>query len=268
MSEQPETYRSGGKLRSWLPVLVILGAIPVMVAGLLQLPNENSNAIGIAAWGIMLAVGGMAAAIAIALSLRMARAARQKLAAAVAAEGFTPVLEPTDDQRAATLEGMTPLVLFESPGSLHWFAWRRIDGSKLPAVVLQHSHVVGSGKFRQEHFRTVVAWPVEQRKPEIWMRRPKAGIRKLAGTADAPDVLVGDAVFDAAFLVQCPGDAGAPQRLLTPPIRSLILAGPKRESWVLARGYACCIFHTDVGPDGLLVMLSRARRLAEMWQRA
>ncbi|CAN5394533.1 hypothetical protein BH09PLA1_BH09PLA1_04340 [soil metagenome] len=214
----------------------------------------------------MLGIGLLAAGIAIVLSTRLAKAATRKLAAALEAEGFTAVLEPTDDQRAATLEGMSPLALFESPGTLHWFAWRKIDGIKLPAVVLQHSHIVGSGKYAREHFRTLVAGPVAQAKPEIWMRRPKAGIYNLQGTATAPDVLVGDEKFDAALLVQCPGDATAPRRLLTQKVREFILAGPKRESWVLARGYACCIFHNDIAAEGLRVMLSRARRMAEMWK--
>jgi len=267
VTQRSEIYRSSGTLRSWIPVFIVLLSIPPTIWALYKLPNKNTNAIGAAAWGIMLGCALCATIVAIVVSHRLAKAAAQKLAAMLNAEGFTAVLEPTEDQRAATLEGMTPLAMFESAGTLHWFAYRKLDGIKLPAVVLQHSHVVGSGKTTREHFRTLVAWPLaQQSKPEIWMRRPKAGLYKLEGTAQVPDVLVGDKTFDDAFLIQCPGDADAPRRLLTRTIRELILAGPKRESWVLARGYACCIFHNDVAAEGLLVMLSRARRMAEMWE--
>jgi len=178
VTQRSEIYRSSGTLRSWIPVFIVLLSIPPTIWALYKLPNKNSNAIGAAAWGIMLGCALCATIVAIVVSHRLAKAAAQKLAAMLNAEGFTAVLEPTEDQRAATLEGMTPLAMFESAGTLHWFAYRKLDGIKLPAVVLQHSHVVGSGKTTREHFRTLVAWPLaQQSKPEIWMRRPKAGLQ-------------------------------------------------------------------------------------------
>jgi hypothetical protein len=263
---QSQKYSSGGKLRSWVPVFIVLAAIPAMFGPLSLLPNRKENWIGLAAWGIMLGMGILAAGVAFFVAIRLKRAANRRLAAAIEREGFTPALESTEEQRAAVLEGMTPVALLESGGTVGWFAWQKIEGEKLPAVVMQHSHIIGSGRTAHEHFRTIVAWPLPQVKPEIWMRRPRAGHFKLKGTAGTPDVIVGDKAFDKAFLVQCPADAAAPGRLLTPSIREFILAGPKRESWVLARGYACCIFHADIATDGLLVMLRRAREMAEMWR--
>ncbi|MBC8105476.1 MAG: hypothetical protein H7Z14_02705 [Anaerolineae bacterium] len=81
----------------------------------------------------MLGVGGFVAVVAIVVSIRLNKAASRKLAALLEADGLTPALEPTHDQRAATMEGMTPLALFESASVLHWFAWRKLDGVKLPA---------------------------------------------------------------------------------------------------------------------------------------
>lgn len=266
MSHQSQKYSSGGKLRSWVPVLILLAAIPAMFGPLSLLPNRKENWIGLAAWGIMLGTGILAAGIAMFVGIRLSKAAARRLAAAIEREGFTPALDATDQQRAALLEGLTPIALLEPNGTIPWFAWRNVEGEKLPAVVMQYSHIIGSGKTAHEHFRTIVAWPLAQVKPEIWMRRPKAGHFKLKATADVPDVLVGDDAFDKAFFIQCPADGAAPARLLTPEIRDFILAGPKRESWVLARGYACCIFHADVAAEGLLIMLRRAREMAGMWQ--
>lgn len=268
MLTESQHYRSAGRLRSWAPVLVVLLAIPVMVFAVQLLPNVKSNAVGAAAWGIMIGVGLLATVAAFLVSSRLARAARRRLAEALQSQGFTAVLEPTEEQRAAVMEGMQPLALFEAPGIVHWHAWKKIDGEVLPAIVMQHSYFTGGGRNTREHFRTLVAWPVKQVKPEMWLRRTKVGITKVQATPEVPDVIVGDATFDAAFLIQSPGDATAPRRLLTPAIRQFILAGPKREAWTLARGYACCIFHADVAADGLLTMLRRARTMAEMWEKS
>jgi hypothetical protein len=147
----------------------------------------------------------------------------------------------------------------------NWFA-RRTIGDR-PAIVLQHEHFTGTGDTTQSHFRTTVAWPMPSTKPDMWLRRPRVGVYPLTGTAEVPDVQIGDAAFDKAFLIQCPADATAPPRLLTRDVRTFILAGPKQESWSLSRGYACCSFYADVSPDGLRAMLRRTRAMAEMWSR-
>jgi hypothetical protein len=74
-------------------------------------------------------------------------------------------------------------------------------------------------------------------------------------------------VFDKTFLIQCPADAFAPPKLLTPDIRAFILAGPKRESWSIVGGYACCVFFADVSPEGILNMVRRTRAMTEIWSR-
>jgi hypothetical protein len=47
-------------------------------------------------------------------------------------------------------------------------------------------------------------------------------------------------------------------------MRRLLLAGPRGESWSLTPEYVCCSFGNNVNARGLRVMLSRARRMAEL----
>lgn len=264
MDLREQRYKSASGCGSFVVVILLLALGTAASIQLIRLlPNRAENWIATTAWGIMIGIGLITAVCLAVVMHRMAKASARRLAAALAAEGFVATLEPTPEELAPLQELLQPIAMFEG-GNIQWFA--RSRSSAGDALIVQHSHITGSGKSTHEHFRTIVAWPTNTPNvPWLWMRRPKAGKYRLSGTPDVPDVLVGDAAFDKAFLIQCPGHPDAPRHLLTPEIRAFILAGPKRESWVIARGYTACIFHNNVKADALLTMLRRARTLAGMW---
>ena len=237
-----------------------------MIYCLTLIPNKAENKYGVLAWVIMLGIGGAGALLAIFVVLRVHARANARLVAMLERNGFATTQKPTEQQAFEIVQFLAPIVMFEAATSsrhLDWYALKGEPGDQ--SIVAQHTLVTGSGKHAQTHARTIVCLPLVQRVPEIWLRRRKGQVVRIKGTADVPDVELGDKRIDKPFIIQCPGDPTAPKRLLTPDVQQFILSGPRQESWTLAHGYIACIFGNYVNEAGLRVMLQRADSLRQAW---
>lgn len=266
MAANAETYRASGGGR-WLWGALVLGIFTaLMIYCLTLIPNKAENKYGVLAWVVMLGVGGVGAGLAIFVVLKLHARANARLVAMLERSGFTTTRKPTEQQALEIVQFLAPIVMFEAatyPHHLDWYALKGAPGEQ--SIVAQHTLVIGSGKYAQSHPRTIVCLPLAQRLPELWLRRRRGQVKRIKGTADVPDVELGDKRIDKPFIIQCPIDPAAPKGLLTQDIQEFILTGPKSESWTLARGYVACIFGNYVNEDGLRVMLQRADSLRQTW---
>jgi hypothetical protein len=265
-----ETYRATGGGRFAVVLLVIFAFLAVDVAVLYNLPEDLHGGI---MFGVMVGIALTGTAVGLVVSFALERAAKRRHAAMLQGDGYEVALAPTPAQQANMLLAFAPLGQLRNVNTdVEWMAWKTIPriltpastdrGPARDAVAFRHCFVIGAGRSARQILHTVVAWPTPDLTPAVWLTRTGWFQRHRDERHGVQDIQLGDEPFDNAFRVQSADEAVA-RRTLTPELRAFLLAGPKRERWTLGGGWATCVFEGDATPQGLAVMIRRARAVAD-----
>jgi hypothetical protein len=241
-------------------VLVFLLWTALMIAVASQFPKDINGGL---AFGIMIALGALAMSSLVWLIRWQNRRRARRMRDTLASRGLTVEVSPTERERQATLERLGKLALLrEAPDEIHWIARGSVDGQ--PVTALRHAYLAGSGRYAREHVSTVVAMPIGDPRPGLWLMRTNfSTTQRNLDSGYRQDVQIGDAWFDKNFRIMT-HDADAPGRILTNPVKQHIANGPWRESWTVGWGWVVCIFGADTNADGIAAMIRRTRTLAEL----
>lgn len=132
-----------------------------------------------------------------------------------------------------------------------------------PVIVFEHQHSTGSGKQRRVHDHTIVcvpcpdAWPIVTLEEDNWL------IRFASVIGIGRDHKINDEVFDAHWRIRTEDDATV-LALLTPPMRELLLSGPKYEWWTLGKGYFACGLRHKCDAEDLIKHVDRFDRFLDL----
>ena len=260
MSGPRDTYRQTGALERVQFVLVLLLWTALIIAVMAQLPDDINGGL---AFGLMIALGALAIVPLLALTRWQDRRRAERMRTGLAALGLTVEVKPTQRERQAALDRIGKLALLrDAPDEIQWIARGAVDGQ--PVTALRHSYLGGSGENTRDHVSTVVAMPIGDARPGLWLTRTnRATTTRDLDAGYGQDVQIGDPWFDENFRIMS-HDPESLTRLLTNPVKLHIAHGPKKESWTIGWGWVVCIFGADTDADGIAAMIRRTRRLAEL----
>ncbi|MGV3724745.1 MAG: hypothetical protein ACO1SX_27930 [Actinomycetota bacterium] len=206
--------------------------------------------------------------LAVAILRRLNRRRQQRMAERLTALGFQVNLNPTPEDKAAFFQALeplkSPLGLDRGADALKWYAVQGQSQGQLR--LFEYQFVTGSGKYTEEHNRTVVLWPGTLTDP------PGARLGQLPGflalrmgwlqrRPNRKTELKAPGFADVARKWSLVGDAGTGARFLTPAVRAELDRSPMGEVWSLGGGWACCGFRHLLDADNLPRFLERAERI-------
>lgn len=188
----------------------------------------------------------------------------QRVTTRLGGDGFQTNAKPAEDERtafAAPLVHLFPwLDLRHGATGIQWYAVERAGGMRL----FEHMYATGSGRTRNEHFHTVIAWPAGH--PELGQ----------TGLATAPWLFMGQyhrllrgdvrkreltspEFAEVAVRWSLIGDASTAAHFLQPAVRTRLKNSPKQETWCMGAGFVCCLYKGVLDAPQLEPFLAHAR---------
>jgi hypothetical protein len=182
--------------------------------------------------------------------------------------GFRVTENPNDAEKqefsAPVGHLFSAFLLQTGAAGLQWIA---VDGNApAPARLFEHEYLTGSGKSRQTHHTTVMAWPAGH--PEL----------RDAGLASSPwftmarwswwtrrtvrhQELKNSEFADVAKAWSLRADEGTARRFLTPTTRAALQESPRDETWFVGAGWVCCSIRGALDESNLAKFLAHGRRV-------
>jgi hypothetical protein len=215
------------------------------------------------AFAIMLGLAALGLAPMPLLARSQDRRRSARIATGLSRNAFAVDTHPGDGERRDVLARLGPLALLGSnPEHIRWIARTSIRGREV--TVLRHSRLVGGGVYWYEKAKIVVALPIDDPRPGIWLIRTNSmSDDGQDDTGGRPRLRFGDSWFDRSFRIHS-HDPDSLTRILTPAVREFIASGPSQESWTVSDGYVVCVLGGDTSARGIGVMIQRAQRMTEL----
>ena len=197
---------------------------------------------------------------------RMARLAKNLQAA-----GLQATLTPDKEKCERLWNYVKPLAqvldLRGGGPNVQWYA--TLNGHTDPLCLFEFRFVTGSGRYSQEHIRTVIIWlsplsPAPDQSPGDlpgfvmsklpWLQRRAQRTHAL--------VLPGHEALAKTWIFH--GDAGTAARVLKPAVLAELTTAPKGECWYVGHGWFCCCFQNALHPDDVGRFLERSRQMLKL----
>jgi hypothetical protein len=202
------------------------------------------------------AIGGV-----IAMASNLHRRRTQRLMKEAQSIGLRPTLEMSRDarKRAFTLfAGLTMLRGGEKDVRLHAVG----ESGGLPVEVIEHRHVVSTGKSAHVITHAASATPV----PATWPRvslTPRGAFAKLWEAVAGKDLQLEDDAFNQRWTVKSDTPDFA-ILLLSPDVQRFLADADPRETWHVTPGALCRVVRSNFKPGGMAVAIRRVAAFRAM----